>query len=344
MKKIIPLLALLAVMHLPLHSQTVYWTENFDFGGEWTLQDNWHISEGKLHFFWHPQVINFDLVATSPAIQLVDEAETLKVRQFLEIYGSSTPSEMAEIILVAAGEEHLLWSHALSAGSWGASYGSNLELDVSAFAGQTVYFKFRTHGPATYQWNKWEIFELQLLATFGHDLAAYNISGPKAIDAANGGTWTLEVRNLGTQSQSAFTVSMYSHKFGDLLGTVDVEETIHPQQSINVDFEWVPEFAHNTLLYAEVSSPVDEFSGNDISANHFVRVGPDFDFNVLLWNNDNGINTVICPDQGDLVRPTVVLGRALNNAGITYQLVNSLPANLSGYDIVIASLGCYCLS
>jgi hypothetical protein len=344
MKRILLQLALLALVNMPLHPQTSYWTESFDFGGEWTLQDNWHISEGKLHFFWHPQVLNFNLTALSPAIQLVSETETLKVRQYLEIYGSSSPSEMAEILLVAEGEEHLLWSHALSAGSWGAHTGSMLDLDVGDFAGQTVHLKFRTHGPATYQWSKWELFDLQLEATFANDLAAYAISGPTTVDADSGGTWALEVRNLGSQSQSSFNVSMYSQKFGDLLGTVNVEEPIYPQQSVEVAFEWLPDFEHNTLIYAELSSPLDEFSGNDVSSSHFLRVGPAFDFNVLLWNNDNGINTVTCPEQEDFVRPTVLLGRALSNAGINYNLVNSLPLDLSAYDIIIASLGCYCLS
>lgn len=344
MKRIILILILLVSGTMLSRAQTIYWFEDFDFGGEWMLDDNWHISDGKLYFYWYPMTPNFDLKATSPPIQLIDNAEKLIVKQYLEVFGSSNPPEMAEISLIANGEEHLLWSHGLDAGHWGSPGGTDIEFDITEFAGDMVQFAFRTYGAVTWQWSTWDVHEIKLVATYPYDLAAHNISGPTAISETETGNWSLEVRNLGTQPQESFTVSMISQKFGDLISTIQVDETILPQQSLYIDFEWTPDFAHNTLLYAQVNSEHDDFNGNDVSNNHFVRVGPSQDFSVLLWNNDNGINTVVCPDQGDLVRPTTAMIRVLNKAAIPFQLVNNLPDELLDYDLIIASLGCYCMS
>ncbi len=344
MKKIILILSLLVSGTMLSRAQTVYWFEDFSFGGEWILDDNWHISDGKLHFNWYPMTPNFDLEAVSPPIHLIDNAEKLIVKQYLEVFGSSNPPEVAEISLIVNGEDQLLWSHGLDAGHWGSPGGSDIEFDIAEFAGETVQFKFRTHGPVTWQWSAWDVHEIKLIASYPYDLAAYTVTGPSTISEMETGNWSVEVMNLGTQPQHSFAVSLISQKFGDLVGTIQVDETILPQQSLQLDFEWTPDFAHNTLLYAQVSSEQDDFNGNDISDEHFLRVGPSQDFSVLLWNNDNGINTVVCPDQGDLVRPTVAMMRVLNKAAIPFQLVNNLPGELLDYDLIIASLGCYCLS
>ncbi len=344
MKKTILFLAILVLFRIPGHSQTVYWTEDFSFGGQWTLDNNWFISDGKLHFYWYPQLPNFDLSAISPVVQLVDNAESFIVKQHLNAYGASSPPETAEIILIANGEEHLLWSYTLNQGSWGSPAGTNVEFDIAAFAGQAVQFKFRTHGPNTYQWNAWDIHEIKLVATFENDLAAQSISGPKTVGVDESATWAVEVKNLGSLPQDGFTVALHSARFHEVVDIIDYTETIAPQQSVVINFDWTPNQVHNTVLYASLINQNDDYVGNNSSRKHFVRVKPEFDVNVLVWNKDNGINTVVCPDQGDKVRPTVVMTRVLNNAGINYQLINSLPADLSPYNIVMASLGCYCLS
>ncbi len=50
---------------------------------------------------------------------------------------------------------------------------------------------------------------------------------------------------------------------------------------------------------------------------HFLSgLDPDIDYNIMVWDYDNGIQTVVDPDKGDLIRPAVGLTRALDNAGI----------------------------
>ena len=71
---------------------------------------------------------------------------------------------------------------------------------------------------------------------------------------------------------------------------------------------------------------------------------PDIAYSMLVWDNDNGIATIVCPETGDLERPTVVLTRVLDKAGIGYQLVNSLPLSLIEYDVIFISHGNFCLS
>jgi hypothetical protein len=344
MKRTSLLLALLLMLNIALFSQTIYWTEEFNSNQGWTLDQNWSFSGGKIRFYWTPSITNFDLSATSPEIQLHENTVDLIVKQHLDAFNSSNPPETAEIYLISGITEVLLWDHTLNMGDWGLSTGSDIYFDISEFAGQTVRFKFRTFGPTTYNWNWWDVFSIQLTAMFQNDLAALSINGPKILDPDETGTWNVQVKNYGSQAQSGFSVSMFSLKFNDFIGTVDVLESIQPQQSLTVDFSWTPPIAHNTALYAVVDLFGDEFEDNNISKSHFVRIVPDIPFTVLVWDNDNGIQTITDPEVGDLIEPSLSLTRALDNTGINYQLVSSLPPFLNNYDIIFATMGCYCLS
>jgi hypothetical protein len=344
MKKVLLILVLLALSNIPVSAQTIYWTEDFNSNSNWTLEQNWSITGGKLEFYWAPVFTNFDLSAVSSPIALHPSTQNLIVKQHLSTFNASTPPEVAEIYLVTSTAEHLLWSHTLNLGSWGSESGTEIEFNISEFAGQNVQIKFRTHGLTTFNFNWWHVFELKLTAILENDLAALEISGPNPVIASQTGTWNVQVKNTGILPQQGFSVSFYSMRFGNLLGTISISETIQPQQIITVNFDWTPAFVHNTVLYARVNMPGDEFTGNNTSKNQFVRVKPDYNISILVWDNDNGINTVVCPEEGDLIRPTDALVRTLDKAGITYQIVNELPASLSGYDIVFVSMGSYCLS
>jgi hypothetical protein len=344
MRKTLLFLALFSLCMTQVYSQTVYWTENFESNQGWSLDQNWSIVSGKLQFYWSPTISNFDLSAISPVIMLDENVQDLIVKQHLNVFGASNPPETSEIYLVTSESEHLLWSHHHNQGNWGSTSGSEIEFDVSGFAGQSVQFKFRTFGPSTYQWNWWDVFSLRLTAMFQNDLAVAGIDGPNILSAGFSSVFSVLVINPGTEPQSDFTVSMMCYKTGALIGTAEITDTIQPQQTIEVDFEWTPTQVLNTAFYAEVELDDDEFEGNNKSKSHFIRVKPDNIFSLLVWDNDNGINTITCPDQGDVVRPTVVLTRALTNAGIDYELVNALPGDLNEYNIIFVSLGAYCLS
>ncbi len=325
-------------------SQTIYWSENFGTNTGWELDQNWSFSGGKLQFYWTPTVTNFDLSAVSPPIELHENTKDLIVNQHLNAFGSSNPPEAAEIILVTSDEEIVLWDFYLNFGNWGAPTGSEIFFDLTQFAGQTVQFKFRTYGPSTYQWNWWHVFDLQLTAMFQNDLAAINISGPSSINPEESGVWTVHVKNHGELPQSDFSVSLYCHKFNDQIGYVDVYETIEPGATLALDFQWTPFEPYNTAFYGLVEIVSDEFIANNTSKSHFLRIHPNVEFSVLLWDNDNGIQTIHDPEMGDVITSATALKRALDNSGIDYHLVNSLPALIDGYDIIFATMGCYCLS
>ncbi|MBE0661697.1 MAG: hypothetical protein IH597_04435 [Bacteroidales bacterium] len=344
MRKALLILALFSLFRLQVYSQTVYWTESFENNQGWTLDQNWSIEGGMLQFYWTPTISNFDLSAISPVIELDPNVQDLIVNQYLNVFGASNPSEVAEIRLITSSSEFLLWSHSLNSGSWGSASGTEVVFDISDFAGQSVQFKFRTFGPSTYQWNNWNVYSLEVTAIFQNDLAVSSIDGPNILSADITSVFSVSVSNPGSEPQADFTVSMFCYKTGNLIGTAEITEVVEPQQTATVEFEWTPSQVLNTAFYAEIEHEGDEFEGNNKSKSHFIRVKPENIFSVLVWDNDNGIATITCPDQGDVVRPTVVLTRALSKTGIDYQLVNALPNELNEYNIIFVSLGGYCLS
>lgn len=344
MKKILLFLAFFALCKLPVFSQTIFWSDSFDQNQGWTLGQNWNISGGKLQFNWSASIMNFDLSAVSPTIELEGNIQDMIITQGLDALGASTLPETAEIYLLVAGDEHLLWSHSLDAGGWGSSSGTEIVFDISNFAGQTVQVKFRTFGQSAYNWNWWWVFDMKLTALYENDLSAINITGPNIVSTNTTDTWNVKVNNPGLQPQSGFTVSMLDHKSGEVIGSVEITDTIHPQETMSVAFEWTPTDIINTTFFGVVDMDNDEFDGNNISKSHFIRVKPDIAYSMLVWDNDNGIATIVCPETGDLERPTVVLTRILDKAGIGYQLVDSLPLSLIEYDVIFISHGNFCLS
>lgn len=344
MKKLVILTYTLLILCVEVKTQTVYWHEEFDVNQGWTLQENWSFSAGKIRFYWTPTITNFDLSAISPDISLIENTKELYVNQHLDAFNASNPPEAAEIYLIAGGNEYLLWDYTLNYGDWGLPTGSDVAFDISEFAGQTVKFRFRTYGPSTFQWNWWDVFDLKVTALLEKDLAAVSVNGPTILNPGETGTWSIQVKNLGSQPQSGFAVTLVSLKDNYTIGTLEIQETIAPQQTINLDFDWTPDMALNTALSALVELQGDEFEANDISKSHFLRVKPDIPFTVLVWDNDNGIETITDPEVGDHIEPSTALTRALDNTGISYQLVEVLPPLLENYDIIFATMGCYCLS
>jgi hypothetical protein len=344
MKRTLLFLLIFALFRLPGFSQTVFWSDNFELNQGWTLGQNWNINGGKLQFNWSANIVNFDLSAVSPAIELVGNTQDLIITQGLDALGASNPPETAEIYLIVSGNEHLLWSHSLDAGGWGSSTGTEIVFDISNFAGQTVQFKFRTFGQSAYNWNWWWVFDMKITAMYENDLATTSITGPNIVSTNNTDTWIVKIANHGLQPQSDFTVSMLNNKTGEVIGSVDIADTIPAQETLSIAFEWTPTDVINTTFYAVVDLGNDEFEGNDASKSHFIRVKPDITYSLLVWDNDNGIASIVCPETGDLERPTVVLTRIMDKAGIGYQLLNSLPVSLSEFDVIFISHGNFCLS
>jgi len=343
MKKLICLLILLIIIKIPIFAQTVYWEEEFNSPANWTLEGNWAVSSGYLQFYWSPDATNFDMSAISPAITLHENIDEIIVSQYLDVF-QGTPNEVAEIIVIHDGEETVLWEYVLQGGNWGSPEGTEIVFPISDFAGMDVQFKFRTYGETTFNWNWWNIFNFKLTAFFDYDLCLHSFTGPNNLEIDQTGTWNVEVKNLGLQPQSNFSVDLFNYKTNDLIDNVTVTNELLTGESEIIDFIWTPEEFQNTAFYAVVTVDNDDFTENDHSESSFIRVNPDIGFSVLVWDNDNDIATIVDPEKGDYIQGEVGITRALANAGIEYELVSYLPTDMTDYDIVFATMGCYCLS
>ncbi len=343
MKKLIFLILLTLLFKLPISAQTPFWTEDFTIGLGWTLENNWAIDGGKMQFYWSPSVQNFDESAISPYITLHESIGELIVNQYLDVFATNS-NEMAEISIIHETGEDILWSYDLSSGNWGTAGGEDIEFSVSDYAGQEVQFKFRTFGADTYNWNWWDIFEVRLTAYLDNDLSVAEVSGPVQVNLLETGTWEVEVKNTGLLPQSDFTVKLFDHKTGELIGSIDDFEQLEPQGEKSYSFEWSSSTAYNTAFYGVVVLEDDEFEGNNVSKSFFVRVNPDIEFDILVWDNDNGIQTIVCPEKGDEIQPSTGLTRAIEDAGYEYDYYNYLPNNLNDYERVFSTMGCFCVS
>lgn len=344
MKRTILLLFLAILLKMACYTQTPFYTENFTSAEGWQLDANWQIQNGQLQFYWSPTITNFDLSAISPEIELPSTVQEIIVNQYLNVFGTSNPPEAAEIYIVASGEETLLWSHTLDNGSWGNIGGQEIALGINFFGGETVRFRFRTYGPTTFNWNDWNIYNFTLTSMLSNDLAVVGFDGTTLINPLEPGNWDIEIKNIGSFIQSNFTLKLIDLKDGAVLDQIEVADEIQPQQSAFYGFNWMPDYAQYTAVYGLIESEGDEFSGNNRSKSFFTRVIPDINFSILVWDNDNDIQTITDPEIGDAITPATGITRALEAAGFDYDYSTYLPANYGEYNIIIATLGCYCLS
>jgi hypothetical protein len=74
-----------------------------------------------------------------------------------------------------------------------------------------------------------------------------------------------------------------------------------------------------------------------------LRINPPQEVNILVWDNDNGIETIINPETGVNQQASATIEQNLQEAGLQYSLLEKLPVDLSQYDIVIATMGSHCL-
>jgi len=125
------------------------------------------------------------------------------------------------------------------------------------------------------------------------------------------------------------------------LGSVDITTPIDVGEEVSVDLSWTPVIAEVTYLYGKVELVGDEFPGNDTTPELTVNVYPIGVVNALIWDNDN-YSYVNNPDTGTLDCEQF-LEMALDANNIAYETVSVLPTDLSAYDIVLVTLGVYCV-
>jgi hypothetical protein len=343
LKKIL-FLALIILFQLQLLGQTTIWTENFDPPQNWQLEEHWYFEEDFLRFEGYPEVLEFDFTILSPVISLGDYNHVLIINQSLEVFAYNVTNEQAEIIILSSDGEEILWSHELSEGAWGQTSGADLTLNLDNYSGQDIQLKFKTFGASSNAFFYWDIFNISLAAELNNDLGIINITGPASVNILETGNWSVSIKNNAINDVESYAVKMYSYKTGELLGIIDDNDPIAPQELKTYDFEWTPTDAYNTLLYAVIINEEDEYPLNNSSEGRFLRINPDIECDILFWDYDNGIESLVDPEKGDLIQPSHGLEMVLEYAGLEYDLVNELPEYLDDYEIIISTMGCYCLS
>lgn len=343
-QKIIYLVLLALFFKGPAISQVIHWEETFDDNPPgWNMDDHWSIAPGKLMMTWYPVITNYDQEAVSPVISLPNASGELIINQYLSIFSVVT-TEQCEISILHGGNETVLWDYECVNGDWGSQGGSELPLDISAFGGQDVQFKFRSWGPTTDAWYDWNVYDLTVTVLLDEDMAVTGINGPYNVDQDVLNNWAVSVKNSGLQVQTGYKVTLFDEFTGKKIDSVMVSEPLYTGETNEIDFSWTPDTCYNTVLYATVESEYDDYPANNTHYGAFVRVEPNFEYSVLVIDKDNGIATINDPETGQAMEPNVAIERILQNSGIEFETAYDVPNNLTDYDIVLLTLGCYCLS
>ncbi|MBI9036510.1 MAG: hypothetical protein JEY97_00135 [Bacteroidales bacterium] len=344
MKKTLILLLFLTLYWFPASTQTTFWEDDFEINSGWSLDKNWRITEDALQLSVDSLMFDFDVSAISPIISVPDDPQFIVLSQCLEIFDPSVTTEKAVISIIHNGNEDILWSYDLINGNWGNYNGDEITFSINDYAGLDIQLRFRSFGPTNNSWIMWRTFYVYLTSYFDNDLTIVSFDGQNNIDLNQAGTWEVEVKNLGLETQSNYNIELYSLKSNDCLYSTTISDELAAGETETVSLSWTPTQVQNTIIYAKVILSGDEFEGNDMSPNHFLRIEPEFDYNILVWDNDNGIPMIVDPENGSLIQGHEGITKSLNRAGITYDFVQALPDDISNYDIVLATMGCYCLS
>ncbi len=345
MKKLVYLFAISFMLQVSAFSQTAIISEDFTSPiSNWDLGENWGQEDGYLMLYYYPIHENYDFSAYTPEFMVPDNGGDIVFSLFLDVYLANATNELCEISVVKADGEDILWSHQLTDGPWGDFSGSELTLSLNDYAGQSVRMRLRSYGATTQALWGWFIFNVNLTTWFDHELCAMQIAGPTNLDISETGTWEVEVKNQGLNSESGFLINLHSFKSVEILATTSYSGTLNSGETSVVEVEWAGELSHNTVVYASIESASDQFANNNRSSGRFLRVEPELDYNILFWDNDNGIASVENPETGVMQEPHRGLQKAFQMAGISVDMVSNLPTSLEEYDIVITTMGCYCLS
>ena len=325
--------------------QTVVWDEAFKTSPDgWEYVGNWGVEDEQLLLYYYPITENYDFTATSCDVNVPANGGELTISMFVDVFMSYVTDEQCEISVLYDDGEDVLWNYELMNGAWGNYGGEEISFDVSQWAGKNIRLKLRSWGATTGSLWGWYIYNINMVSVFDHELEAGAVAGPRKIDPGETGTWNVAVSNLGLQPESGFFIEVFSYKESEVIATTQFTGNLAPGETVTIPFDWSTGVVQNTNLYAVISSQTDEFAPNNRSQDHFVRVDPEFDYQVLFWDNDNDIGTIFNPETGNMEQASQFIEDALYHAGINYDYVNNLPSVLSGYDVIITTMGTYCLS
>jgi len=345
MKNIFWLAFLFIVLQPTLLSQTIFWEEDFyDSIPGWSLQEYWYHYPNKLAFDGTSAGPFFDYKAVSPIIEIDANASQLIINQYIEVWDFDADDGIAEIAIIDNQERIVVWNHDLSDGDWGWPDGTNLMLDMSEYQEKDIRIEFRTFGDQDFLFYNWRVFNCLCYTNFNNDLAVTNFNGPENVPLGQEGTWTFTVTNLGLLSQDAYSLSLIDFKSGEVLKYLQISELLGPTQEKDFDFQWTATEQFNSVFYVQIGLDSDDFQPNNKSSNLFIRLEPEEYYNIFVWDNDNEVMTIYDPETGEWMGAEEGITRALQNAGIAFDLGLDLPDELLQYEIIFCTLGPWCES
>ncbi|HQH14595.1 MAG TPA: hypothetical protein PLH40_05205 [Bacteroidales bacterium] len=345
MKKIILyLLLILAMFKWPAFSQTKIFDESFesDLTG-WNFEGNWFQEPGYIFMYYHPVTYNYDFWTISPEFQVPVTGGDLIINHFVDVYQANVTDEKCEILILHNDQEDVVWEYALSNGTWGSIFGTDMLIPLDEFIGETVRVKIKSYGAKSNALWGWFIFNMSLTTFFNYDVEALQLNGPASLNPGEVGDWTLSIKNLGLNPISDITIKLFSYKEHNELATEIFNQSIPAGETSLAPITWSSNLVHNTMLYAVIEHTNDQYSANNKSPSKFLRINPPQEVNILVWDNDNGIETIINPETGVNQQASATIEQNLQEAGLQYSLLEKLPVDLSQYDIVIATMGSHCL-
>lgn len=321
-------------------SQNYFWFESFDSVPEgWTIENNWSIEESKLSLSLMPGMPAFDMSAISPVLTLHPHSDMLLVIQYIELFYAV--DETAEISVIHAAGEDILWHWDLCGGCWGGWNGSECPMDLSGYSGQNVQLRFRCFGSAVNDMISWKIFDIGMTAIFDNDLTAVEVAGPNNVPCLQPVTSIVRILNSGTLWQSDYIVRLYIND--EEIGSCLVTEPLEPYCMAEITFDWTPWETGDHILTGKVSGQIDECPGNDNTQPFNLHVFDSQVLQVLIWDWDRH-SYYTNPDGGNQdMDCETALENALYANGYAFTTVEMLPEYLHNYDIIVATLGIYCV-
>ena len=132
---------------------------------------------------------------------------------------------------------------------------------------------------------------------YDNDLAGQVISGNTIVNAGNTEAYSIEVKNVGNNSQNNYTVKLFKEG-GEEIALLDINQAIAPGATISHDLIWdipVNEPSGTIHLYGQVELAGDENPNNDSTNNLEIQIFPQGVMEITVGNGtDNDNRTPVC--------------------------------------------------
>ena len=141
-------------------------------------------------------------------------------------------------------------------------------IPLSGYLGQQIYiaFQYQTYGSS----HNWSLDDIKIAELLANDLVASSISGNSATPAGQPASYTVNVKNNGSATQSTYNVHLKLED-GTLIQTLP-GVSIASGETKQFVLAWTPSTEGTFNIYGEVELTGDEDSSNDKTSNYSVFV------------------------------------------------------------------------